>query len=166
MLAGMRFCFLLLLAACGGKAIPPDQNGDDSGPFGRGQDSGDGGNNYVNPECPDVGAPVRQDTCNVYDPNGCIGGNCCPSGSACYPVVIPPGAACTPEVYGSFCITAGVGTQGSDCSGTDNCAGGFVCLITGASTQCAQMCDPSQGHVCAEGFVCEPIDVPGFSACL
>jgi hypothetical protein len=172
MLAGMRSSLIgvfataaILVASCGGKAIGPAQV-DDSGIFGRNADSSDDGNNYVNPKCPDAGTPPVDDTCNVFDPNGCIGESCCPPDSACYPVVIPPQGPCDTETYGSFCLQVGTGTQGASCDGTENCAGGFVCLITGASTQCAQMCSLDGSHGCPSGFVCEPIDVTGFAACL
>jgi hypothetical protein len=172
MLARMRsfligfFTTAAIFVACGGKSIGPDHE-DDSGLFGRGGDSGtDGGNGYVNPQCPDAGTPPEELTCNVFDPNGCIGTSCCPPDSACYPVAIPPNGPCQTETYGSFCLEVGTGTQGASCDGTQNCAGTFVCLITGASTQCAQMCDLDGEHGCPSGFVCEPIDVTGFAACL
>jgi hypothetical protein len=150
-----------LLAACGGKTITPNNTGDDAGMFGRGPDSGDGSNGYIDPRCPDVGAPMTAVECDVFDPSTCN------PGEACSPAVIPPQAPCEPETYGAFCFMAGVGTQGASCSGTANCAAGYVCLITGTSTQCARMCSlDSNDHPCADGYVCEPIDVPGFSACL
>jgi len=172
MLAGMRsylkgfFACAAVLVACGGKTTGPELEQDDSGPFGRGVDGGDGGNNYINPQCPDAGTPPVDDTCNVFDPNGCIGSMCCPTGSACYPVAIPPQGPCETETYGSFCLDVGTGTQGASCDGTQNCAGGFVCLITGANTQCAEMCSLDGSHACPSGFVCQPIDVTGFAACL
>jgi hypothetical protein len=159
---------VLCAVGCGGKVSTDDDAGDDSGPLGRGQDAGDGNNGYVNPKCPDAGAPIHEVTCNVFDPHGCVGTSCCDPGSACYPLVIPPMAQCEPETYGAFCIQAGVGTQGAACGSATQCAGGFVCLITGTTTQCAKMCDlqGSLGHGCNDGFVCQPIDIPGFAACL
>lgn len=153
----------LALAACGGKTIAPNNTGDDAGMFGRGPDSGDGGNGYVNPRCPDVGAPIREVDCDVFD-----SASKCNPNEVCSPAVIPPQAPCEPETYGAFCFMAtGVGTQGASCSDTSNCAAGYVCLITGTSTQCARMCSlDSAGHPCADGYVCQPIDVPGFAACL
>jgi hypothetical protein len=166
----MLLRFLLasfVFSGCGGLAFEPKDGGGDSGPFGRGGDGSDE-NDFVNPQCPDAGEPQQEVTCNVFDPNGCVGSSCCRPGESCYPVVIPPQAPCEPETYGAFCIQSGVGTQGASCGDTTNCAGGFVCLITGATTQCAKMCDleGADGHGCPDGFVCEPIDIPGFSACL
>ena len=160
--------FLLLtscaLVACGGLAAGPDDASDDQGPFGRNPDGSDG-NSYIDPHCPEASTPPNDITCNVFE-NGCIGTECCPAGSACYPVVIPPSGPCTTESYGAYCIQSGTGTQGASCGGSAECAGGFVCLITGANTQCAKMCDLEGSHNCPDGFVCEPIDIPGFSACL
>ena len=153
---------MITLAACGGKAIGPDDGGDDSGPFGRGGDAGDGSNNYVNPHCPDAGTPPNEITCDVFTNVGCD------PGFACSPAVVPPQGPCEPETYGSFCFQEGTGTQGATCGSSIGCAAGYVCLITGTDTQCARMCalDGSNGHTCPDGFVCQPIDVPGFSACL
>jgi hypothetical protein len=169
MLRRMRAFLLTLIAvaaACGGLAVEPNDAGGDSGPYGRNPDAGDG-NNYINPQCPDAGAPPNQVTCNVFDPNGCIGAVCCGPGQACYPVVQPPQGPCQTESYGAFCLQSGTGTQGAPCGDTVNCAGGYVCLITGSSTECAKMCDlQNDGHGCPDGFDCQPIDIPGFSACL
>jgi hypothetical protein len=170
MLTAMRAFFLTLVViatGCGGLATERYDAGDDSGPFGRGQDGSDG-NSYISPSCPEAGPPPSEITCNVFDPNGCVGGVCCDPGQACYPVVVPPDMPCQTETYGAVCLGAGVGTQGAPCGQTDNCAGGFVCLITGATTQCAQMCDlqGTDGHGCSDGYICEPIDIPGFAACL
>jgi hypothetical protein len=151
----------VLLAACGGKALPSDDTSSEAGSYGRGPDGGGSdGNSYVDPQCPDAGAPQTVTECNMFGPSGC------PPGEACYPASIPPKHACESEVYGSFCLEQGVGTQGSACDNTAGCAAGFVCLITGTATQCARLCDLGSGHGCLDGFVCEPIDVPGFSACL
>ena len=152
---------LLALSACGGKALTSDDTTDDAGTFGRQPDGSSDGNSYVDPKCPDSGSPQTVNECDVFDPNSCG------PGAACYPAAIPPTKPCESEVYGSFCLSVGTGKQGSPCDNTAGCAPGFVCLITGASTECAQLCEfGSTTHDCAEGFVCEPIDVPGFSACL
>ena len=153
----------LVCAACGGVTISSDDSSDDSGSYGREPDGGGGdANGYVDPRCPDAGAPVFDTQCQIFGPNTCK------PGSACYPASIPPTHACEPEIYGSFCLEEGTGTQGSSCDNTAGCAPGFVCLITGTSTECAALCDLGSGgtHGCTDGFVCEPIDVPGFSACL
>ncbi len=158
----MMVALVTLLCACGGQELSTDDAGDDAGPYGREPDgalSGDS-NTYVDPKCPEAGAPVTEDQCDIYDPNSCG------AGAACYPGDIPPEAECTSEVYGSFCLDVGTGTQGSACDNGNGCAAGFVCLITGATTQCAKDCDLDGPHGCSEGFVCEPIDIPGFAACL
>ena len=157
------FGLAFFVAACGGKALPPDGTGDDAGSFGREPDGASAdGNGYVDPHCPDAAPPQLIKECDVFDPNSC--GD--PS-VACYPMVIPPQQKCESETYGSFCAQVGTGTQGASCGNTSGCAAGFVCLITGASTSCAKMCEYGSGaHSCPDGFVCEPIDIPGFQACL
>ncbi len=163
----MRFVWscvpiLGIAAACGGKTLGTAGSGSgDAGSYGRGPDGGDGGSNgYVDPTCADAGAPPVDQQCDVF-----TNAPCAPD-EACYPVALPPQGKCQTETYGSFCEAAGTGTQGAPCDNTVGCAAGFVCLITGANTQCARMCDLSGSHDCPQGFVCEPIDVPGFSACL
>lgn len=159
-------CFLVFsiaagFVACGGKAIPPDgTRTDDSGTFGREPDASKDGNGFVDPHCPDAAPPQVDDECDVFSQN-------CGAGEACYPFDIPPKKACQSEVYGTFCAQVGSGTQGSACDNGGTCAAGYVCLITGANTSCAKMCDlGGTTHGCPDGFVCEPIDIPGFSACL
>lgn len=157
----MVFLFLGAFAACGGKAIPPDgTNDDDSGTFGREPDASSDGNGFVDPHCPDAAPPTVDNTCDVFEQN-------CQAGEACYPFDVPPKKACQSEVYGTFCAEVGSGTQGSACDNGAGCGTGFVCLITGANTSCAKMCDlGGTDHGCPDGFVCEPIDIPGFAACL
>ncbi len=161
----MRLASLLVvalpLAACGGKVTGDDTSVDtDGGTYGRdGSVRSDGGNGYVDPRCPDASAPPQLNECDVFTGNGCG------PGEGCYPAVLPPDQKCQSEVYGSFCLPEGSGTQGADCGNKGSCASGFVCLITGADTQCARLCELGK-HACSQGFVCEPIDVPGYSACL
>jgi hypothetical protein len=157
------FCvvFFGAIIACGGKAIPPDGTGDDSGTFGREPDgSSTDGNGFVDPHCPDAAPPKVDLECDVFTQN-------CGGGFGCYPFNIPPKKACQSEVYGTFCAEPGSGGQGSACDNGAGCAAGFVCLITGANTSCALMCDlGGSSHGCPDGYVCEPIDIPGFAACL
>ncbi len=157
------FLLAIFSAACGGKAIPPDGTDTDAGSFGREPDGASpDANGYVDPQCPDAGAPLHYNECDVFDPNSCGSPD-----EACYPMVIPPQHKCEPETYGAFCTYVGTGTQGAPCGTGSGCAAGFVCLITGASTECAKMCEFGSGtHTCPDGFVCEPIDIPGFAACL
>lgn len=163
----MRFTFFLIfsvgaaaLAGCGGKALGSDDSSGDDASYGRGPDGGGtDGNGFVDPHCPDSGSPPTVNQCSVFAQD-------CPlPDEGCYPSAIPPSGPCESEVYGSFCLEVGSGKQGAPCDNTAGCAPGFVCLITGATTQCARLCD-FQSHTCTDGFVCEPIDVPGFSACL
>jgi hypothetical protein len=158
----LLFSGVVLAAACGGKTLSSDDTTDDSGTFGRQPDGSTDGNTYVDPQCPDAGSPQTVIECDIFGPNTCG------PGEACYPASIPPRHPCESEIYGAFCLGVGSGTQGSSCDNTLGCAPGYVCLITGTSTQCAELCELGGGgtHGCAEGYVCEPIDVPGFSACL
>jgi hypothetical protein len=55
--------------------------------------------------------------------------------------------------------------QGETCSSALDCAGGFICVITGAGTSCAQYCDLGKTGGCPEGYVCEPLDVSGMGVC-
>jgi len=138
-------------------------------------DDGDGGSEggrvprlpdgapYVDPMC-DAGDPVVTTKCDVLNPI-----STCPMGKACYPITIPPNGPCETEQYGSACLPPGTGKQGAPCgSGTNSfCAPGFICVITGGTTQCAQACALNgQKNLCQDGFVCEPIDVPGYAVCL
>jgi hypothetical protein len=152
---------LFAVAACGGKV--DDGTGtteDDAGPLGRNPNGSDSGNNYVDPQCPNKVPPQTYSECVVATQQGCG------PGEGCYPAVIPPSAKCEPETYASLCLPVGTGTQGIACGGHNACAAGYVCLITGGDTQCARMCDIKAKNTCANGFVCEPIDVPGYAACL
>ena len=167
MLPGMRSFFFVAFAtmaftlACGGKSISPDDGDADAGAYGRGGDGGgDGSNGYVDPHCADAAPPPSDITCDVFDQKACG------AGKGCFPAVIPPQYECETETYGSFCLSAGAGKQGSPCGDTEGCAAGFVCLITGSTTECAALCSLGGTTGCSNGFVCEPIDVPGFSACL
>jgi hypothetical protein len=153
---------LLALAACGGKVDDGTGTGeDDAGPLGRNPNgTNDSGNGYVDPQCPNKAPPQTYSECVVATQKGCG------PGEGCYPAVIPPSQKCEPETYASLCLPVGTGTQGVACGGHNACAAGYVCLITGGDTQCARMCDIKTKNACANGFVCEPIDVPGYAACL
>lgn len=162
----MRFLFLALLlssAACGGALDHTGDDSSDGGDGGKGRNGNpDGGNGYVDPKCPEAGPPQMIHECDVQNPVA----SCANTGGACYPVAIPPQTTCGSETYGTECLEPGSGQQGAACGGTANCAPGFVCLITGGDTQCARLCNVDQKGSCPMGFVCGPIDVPGFAACL
>lgn len=154
--------FLFLATACGGM-VGDGGTGtdDDAGPLGRGDGSQSAdGNGYVDPQCPNKKPPQTYYECDTKTQKGCS------PGEACYPAVIPPQRKCEPETYATLCAPAGTSTQGQGCSGHVNCAAGYVCLITGGDTQCAKLCDIKLKGQCASGYVCEPIDVPGYAACL
>jgi hypothetical protein len=91
----------------------------------------------------------------------------CPVGSGCYPV--PPAGTdpCNPGSWGTKCLTAGTGTQGSSCNGSRGyCAGGYVCVKSGAGDQCVKLCRLKELDPCGDGLVCNPLDVFGFGGCL
>lgn len=155
-------------AGSGGRA------GDDggAGTAGQGGSAGSGGRDagspwdaggadgYVDPPCPDAPPPPPDWEC---DPLAASTG--CGAGEACYPYVVYPSSRCDQERYGSVCRRAGRGGQGVDCYGGDDCAAGFVCVVTGQRTQCVQMC-PLRGETgCPRGLVCEPVDVEGIGGC-
>lgn len=122
----------------------------------------EGGLPYVDPTCPDAAPPPIDNRCDVLRPT-----ETCPQGRACAPITFPPDGPCGVERYGSACIVPGTGVQGDSCAqDTMGCAAGFVCVITGGNTQCAKACELGRKAACESGFVCEPIDVPGYAVCL
>jgi hypothetical protein len=153
---------LVFLLACGGQVDQTGDSPDDAGNEGIGHGRGpDSGNGYVDPHCGDTGGPRIVNECDIKNPI-----TSCTNGEGCYPVAIPPNAPCESEIYGTSCLPAGVGTQGAPCTGKTNCSPGYVCLITGSDTQCARLCDLNTKGSCPTGYVCGPIDVTGFAACL
>ncbi len=151
-----------MFTACGGAVDRSQDDTSDGGDGGKGRNPGDdGGSTYVDPHCPDAGPPNTVHQCDVMDPIAS-----CKGKGGCYPVAIPPETKCGAETYGTMCLTAGTGTQGVACGGKSNCAPGYVCLITGGDTQCSKLCDLKVKQSCPQGYVCGPIDVPGFAACL
>ncbi len=161
----MRYGFFLfvLLFACGGRVGATDAGDDlDGAPEGGRFPHLPDGAPYVDPMCPDAGPPPIVNECDVLDPL-----KNCPPGTACYPVTYPPMEKCDTERYGSACLQQGTGTQGEACgSGSNGCAPGFVCVITGGTTECAKACKLGEKGQCGSGYVCEPIDVPGYAVCL
>jgi hypothetical protein len=166
------------LAACGGGVVGVEPGGapsPDGGaaidgappPIGRSdggrppprRDAGSDGNTYVEPPCPDPPPPRTSFECDVARQTGCQ------DGEACYPYVRYPSGYCQPEEYGSVCAPAGEKTQGEVCSSALECAGGYICVITGAGTSCAKYCDLGRVGACPEGYVCEPLDVSGMGVC-
>jgi hypothetical protein len=117
---------------------------------------------FVDPGCPDAGpAPVI----NSCDPFAAESG--CRFDEGCYPFVQYPSDRCGTELFGTQCLPAGSGTQGSDCE-TDRCAPGFVCIVGGApGTRCAELCSVFGENSCPRGLLCEPIDIQqGLGGCI
>ena len=67
-------------------------------------------------------------------------------------------------MFGSVCAPVGTGKQGDACGGS-NCAGGFVCVVTGQGTECVQICDLFGAAKCPPGLFCVPIAVEGVGGC-
>ena len=118
---------------------------------------------YHDPGCPDA-APIVDNECDPMapKPGGCKGG------MACYPYVVypDPGDPCGVETYGATCEFPGTATQGDPCGGVQECAAGFVCVVSGAGDQCVKLCSLDTPGACTNGMVCEPIDIPGYGGCL
>ncbi len=152
---------LVLVGACGGIVDHTQDDTTDAGDGGKGRIGTDGGFAHTDPSCPEAGPPATIHECDIADPIASCHGH-----GGCYPVAIPPQAKCGAETYGTACLTAGTGGQGAACGGKSSCQPGFVCLITGGDTACAKLCDLKAKGQCPAGFVCGPIDVPGFAACL
>lgn len=122
----------------------------------------DGDPPFVEPTCPDTPRPPPTVECDAFAPQGASG---CPKGQGCFPFVQYPDGACDSEQYGAMCAPAGTGTQGTACDGATSCSAGFACVISGSGTQCVKLCELTKSGTCPDGFVCEPVDVPGYGAC-
>lgn len=123
-----------------------------------GKDARDSG--WVDPVCPDAPPPPPLEECDPFStPTGCA------AGQGCYPYVDYPTGPCDEEQYGTVCMTAGYGTQGSPCDGSA-CASGHVCVVTGSGNQCVELCDPTGPDTCPGGLICFGLDVAGFGGCL
>lgn len=116
---------------------------------------------YVDPGCPDAPAPVFDYQCDPLAPPGE-----CLEGEGCYPYVGYPAEPCGAEVYGSMCLAVGTGSQGDGCYGPQECAAGFVCVVSGSGNQCVRICSLTDPTTCPNGQVCEPLDVAGLGGCL
>lgn len=142
--------------------------GMDGGRTGSLPDAGDSGPRYdvyVDPGCDagpvrGDGGPRREYECDPLDFDSC------PPGLACYASAVPPDGPCGEETFISYCTAPGPGRQGDDCLGHGDCAGGHLCVVTGAGTQCVNACDVGGGEPrCPRGFLCRSTDVPGYGAC-
>lgn len=117
---------------------------------------------FEDPGCPDQPPPFEDFQCDPY----AQGNGDCPLGDGCFIYVDYPNEPCGQESYGAFCAPAGPNEQGEPCGGALDCAAGHVCVVTGAGTQCVQLCPLTGPDGCPGGLVCEPIDVQGFGGCL
>ena len=156
-------CQTVVQVATGGDGAGARGTGDfDGGGGGGGGASFDAQPDYVDPGCPDAGPPIMMLDCNPYDPSG----GDCPPGQGCYIFSDPPQTVCGQETYGAACAPEGSGTQGAPCGGSQQCSGGFTCVVTGSGNQCCLLCELQGSMGCPDGLVCEPIDVQGFGGCL
>ncbi|MET0793854.1 MAG: hypothetical protein ABW061_20210 [Polyangiaceae bacterium] len=118
---------------------------------------------YVDPGCPDVGAPVRVDACDAFSAT-----SGCDPGLGCYPFIqYPFGDACGAQKFGTECRPAGTGQQGDACGTADaSCASGYVCVV-GAQPgkHCVQLCPVGAVNACPSGLICGDLDVEGFGVC-
>jgi hypothetical protein len=180
-----RFSFLVLLlcaplpamglaAGCGQTVIVSPRPDDGVGGEGAASSSaGPGGGEdvdagkdvleeYIDPGCPDMGPPITDFACDPYDQSS---GHCA-LGEGCFIYVQYPSEPCGQEIYGAFCAPVGPGQQGDPCGGGGDCGAGLVCVVTGAGTQCVELCALTGDDGCPPGLVCEAIDVEGFGGCL
>lgn len=118
---------------------------------------------YVDPGCPDVGAPVRVDECDAFSVS-----SGCPEGLGCYPYVNHPyGDGCGAQTFGTECRPAGTGQQGDACGGNqEGCASGYVCVVgSQPGKHCVQLCPVGVANTCPSGLICGDLDVEGFGVC-
>jgi hypothetical protein len=118
---------------------------------------------YVDPGCPDVGAPIEVKECDPFAAT-----STCPQGEGCFPFVTHPmGVGCDAQRFGTECRPSGTGVQGDECGSADqSCAAGFVCVV-GAQPgkHCVQLCPIGSETVCPRGMICGELDVEGYGVC-
>jgi len=118
---------------------------------------------YVDPGCPDVGAPIKVNQCDPFSATPT-----CPAGEGCFPFVEHPfGEGCDAQRFGTECHASGAGQQGADCGGGGiGCASGFVCVVgSQPGKHCVQLCPLSGPSVCPAGMICGELDVEGYGVC-
>ncbi len=144
------------LASGGSSTHWPVATGGTVGTGGRGYST------YTAVGCPDSGAaPIVVQECNLFST---VSG--CPDGQACFPAIRSSADLCQPEMYYYVCSYAGSGTQWDTCSSANDCAQGFICVVTNAGTKCQRTCSMDDSSaVCPPGLFCDPIDVAGVGTC-
>jgi len=118
---------------------------------------------YVDPGCPDVGAPERVINCDPFATT-----SACPPGEGCFPFVEQPqGLGCDPQKFGTMCRPAGSGQQGDSCGNPgESCGAGFVCVVgSQPGKHCVQLCPIGSQKICPAGMICGELDVEGFGVC-
>ncbi len=118
---------------------------------------------YIDPGCPDVGAPTEVNQCDPFSTTPT-----CPPGEGCFPFVDHPfGEGCGAKSFGNVCREAGTGQQGGSCGGGGRtCAAGFVCVVGSQPGQhCVQLCPLGGLGVCPTGLLCGELDVEGCGLC-
>lgn len=136
-------------------------SGAGSGGGGAGPDAGFDA--YVDPGCPDVGAPTQVNECDPFS-----SAPTCHDGQGCFPFVDHPyGVGCDAQTFGTECRPAGEGQQGALCgSGDQGCASGFVCVVgSQPGKHCVQLCRIGAKNMCPPGMICGELDVEGFGVC-
>jgi len=118
---------------------------------------------YVDPGCPDVGAPVHINECDPFASTPT-----CPDGQGCFPFVDHPnGVGCDAQSFGTVCRPSGTGRQGDICgSAEQSCAAGFVCVVgSQPGKHCVQLCPVGEQSGCPAGMICGELDVEGYGVC-
>jgi hypothetical protein len=141
---------------------PPSKFATSTGAAAEPDASADAFEDYHDPGCPDAGPPLTDFQCDAYASDS----SACGPGFGCYIAVDYPMTPCGQETYVTFCARAGHGRQGASCVSAQDCAGGFVCVVTGSGNQCVRLCPLTGADGCTDGLVCDPIDVQGFGGCL
>ena len=173
-------CSVFALLHCGGTVEVSADNGGSSGRGHAGRAGAGGGNAgggnagtppaldagldvYVDPGCPDVGAPTEVNECDPFATTPT-----CPDDQGCFPFVAHPfGEGCGVASFGTVCRQAGAGRQGDVCGSADlGCAAGFVCVVgSQPGKHCVQLCPVGDQTVCPAGLICGELDVEGYGVC-
>ncbi|HYP98595.1 MAG TPA: hypothetical protein VER96_07975 [Polyangiaceae bacterium] len=178
--ASALLCSVFALLHCGGTVVTTaDGSGGAAGrghagrtgQAGRSSIAGSGGSDtlpdagfdaYVDPGCPDVGAPVEVKECDPFATTPT-----CPDGEGCFPFVDHPQVGCDPQRFGAECRPSGTGQQGDTCgSPGQSCAAGFVCVVgSQPGKHCVQLCRIGSQKACPAGMICGELDVEGYGVC-